>query len=77
MFYVMWKYCRHVWDGEKQKKLSGECLVMLDQKDSKERSERKSREILDVVEARGGHSSCDCHGKERHGCLKAGRNLWR
>ena len=46
MFYVMWKYCRHVWDGEKQKKLSGECLVILDQKDSKKRSERRSREII-------------------------------
>ena len=77
MFYVMWKDRRHVGDGEKQKKLSGEGLVMLDQKNNKERRERKAREIFDVVETRGGHSSCDCHGKERHECLKAGRNLWR
>ena len=44
MFYVMWKDRRHVGDGEKQRKLLGEGLGMLDQKNNKERRERKVRE---------------------------------
>ena len=46
MFYVMWKDRRHVVDGEKQRKLLGEGLVMLDQKNNKERRERKVRVIF-------------------------------
>ena len=45
MFYVMWKDCRHVRDGEKQRKLLGEGPVMLDQKNTREGRERKVRLI--------------------------------